>query len=48
MIDSPSYSGTGAASGDETHALFGQTMGYASPPRTGTSQVKRLACTLSG
>jgi FtsH-binding integral membrane protein len=28
MIDSPSYSGTGAASGDETHALFGQTMGY--------------------
>ena len=28
MIDSPSYSGTGAASGDDTHALFGQTMGY--------------------
>jgi FtsH-binding integral membrane protein len=28
MIDSPSYSGTGSASGDATHALFGQTMGY--------------------
>jgi len=28
MIDSPSYSGTGSASSDETHALFGQTMGY--------------------
>jgi FtsH-binding integral membrane protein len=28
MIDSPSYSGAGAASGDDTHALFGQTMGY--------------------
>jgi modulator of FtsH protease len=28
MIDSPSYSGTGAVSGDDTHALFGQTMGY--------------------
>jgi len=28
MIDSPSYSGTGSASGDDTHALFGQTMGY--------------------
>ena len=28
MIDSPSYSGTGSASGDETRALFGQTMGY--------------------
>ncbi len=27
MIDSPSYSGTGSAS-DDTHALFGQTMGY--------------------
>ena len=27
MIDSPSYSGTGAAS-DDTHTLFGQTMGY--------------------
>ena len=26
MIDSPSYSGT--ASDDDTHALFGQTMGY--------------------
>jgi uncharacterized protein len=29
MIDSPGYSGTGSASGDDTHALFGQTMGYA-------------------
>ncbi len=28
MIDSPGYSGTGSASGDDTHALFGQTMGY--------------------
>ena len=28
MIDSPSYSGTGSASGSDTHALFGQTMGY--------------------
>ncbi|HTQ90067.1 MAG TPA: Bax inhibitor-1 family protein [Streptosporangiaceae bacterium] len=28
MIDSPSLSGTGSASSDETHALFGQTMGY--------------------
>jgi FtsH-binding integral membrane protein len=28
MIDSPSYSGTGSASGDDTHTLFGQTMGY--------------------
>ncbi|HUK67998.1 MAG TPA: Bax inhibitor-1 family protein [Streptosporangiaceae bacterium] len=28
MIDSPSYSGTESASSDETHALFGQTMGY--------------------
>jgi FtsH-binding integral membrane protein len=28
MIDSPSYSGAGSASGDDTHALFGQTMGY--------------------
>ena len=28
MIDSPSYSGTGSVSGDDTHALFGQTMGY--------------------
>ena len=28
MIDSPSYSGTGAASSNDTHALFGQTMGY--------------------
>lgn len=28
MIDSPSYSGTGSASSDQTHALFGQTMGY--------------------
>jgi len=28
MINSPSYSGTGSASGDETHTLFGQTMGY--------------------
>jgi len=27
MIDSPSYSGTGSASGDDTHTLFGQTMG---------------------
>jgi FtsH-binding integral membrane protein len=28
MIDSPSYSGTGSASSDDTHSLFGQTMGY--------------------
>jgi FtsH-binding integral membrane protein len=28
MIDSPSYSGTGSASGDDTHTLFGQAMGY--------------------
>ena len=28
MIDSPSYSGAGSASSDDTHALFGQTMGY--------------------
>jgi len=28
MIDSPSYSGAGSASGDDTHTLFGQTMGY--------------------
>jgi FtsH-binding integral membrane protein len=28
MIDSLSYSGTGSASGDRTHTLFGQTMGY--------------------
>jgi FtsH-binding integral membrane protein len=28
MIDSPSYSGTGSASDDQAHALFGQTMGY--------------------
>ena len=28
MIDSPSYSGTGSASSDQTHTLFGQTMGY--------------------
>ncbi len=28
MTDSPSHSGTGSASGDQTHALFGQTMGY--------------------
>ena len=28
MIHSTAYSGTGAASGDDTHALFGQTMGY--------------------
>jgi FtsH-binding integral membrane protein len=28
MIDSPSYSGTGSASSDDTHVLFGQTMGY--------------------
>jgi len=28
MIDSPSYSDTGSASGGETHVLFGQTMGY--------------------
>ena len=28
MMNSPSYSGTGSASGDETHTLFGQTMGY--------------------
>lgn len=28
MIDSPSYSETGSASGDNTHTLFGQTMGY--------------------
>jgi hypothetical protein len=28
MMDSPSYSGTGSASDEQTHALFGQTMGY--------------------
>jgi len=28
MIGSPSYSGAGSASGDDTHTLFGQTMGY--------------------
>jgi modulator of FtsH protease len=28
MIDSPTYSGTGSASSDQTHTLFGQTMGY--------------------
>jgi FtsH-binding integral membrane protein len=28
MIDSSSYSGAGSASGDDTHTLFGQTMGY--------------------
>ena len=28
MIDSPSYSGAGSASSDNTHTLFGQTMGY--------------------
>ena len=28
MIDSPSYSGAGSASGDDTHTLFGPTMGY--------------------
>jgi len=28
MIHSPSYSGTGSASGGDTHVLFGQTMGY--------------------
>ena len=28
MIDSASYSGAGSASGDDTHTLFGQTMGY--------------------
>jgi uncharacterized protein len=28
MIDTPSYSGTGSVSGDETQALFGATMGY--------------------
>jgi hypothetical protein len=28
MIDSPAYSGTGSASSDQTHTLFGQTMGY--------------------
>ena len=28
MIDSPSYSGTGSVSGDETSTLFGPTMGY--------------------
>jgi modulator of FtsH protease len=28
VIDSPSYSGTGLASRDDTHTLFGQTMGY--------------------
>ena len=28
MIDSPSYSGTGSASGDDARTLFGQTMGY--------------------
>ena len=26
--ESPSYSGVRSASGDQTHALFGQTMGY--------------------
>ena len=28
MIDSPSYSEAGSASGDQARALFGQTMGY--------------------
>jgi FtsH-binding integral membrane protein len=28
MIDSPGYSETGSASGDDAHTLFGQTMGY--------------------
>ncbi len=28
MIDSPSYSGTGSTTGDDAHALFGQTMGF--------------------
>ena len=28
MLDSPTYSGTGSESGDQAHALFGQTMGY--------------------
>ena len=28
MIDSPTYSGTRSESGDQAHALFGQTMGY--------------------
>jgi FtsH-binding integral membrane protein len=28
MIDSPSYSGAGSATGGDTHTLFGQTMGY--------------------
>jgi hypothetical protein len=28
VIDSPTYSGAGSASGDDTHVLFGQTMGY--------------------
>jgi FtsH-binding integral membrane protein len=28
MIDNPSYTGTGSVSGDDTHVLFGQTMGY--------------------
>jgi len=28
MIESPTYSGTGSESGDQAHALFGQTMGY--------------------
>ena len=28
VIDSPSYSGTGSATGGRTHTLFGQTMGY--------------------
>ena len=28
MIDTPSYSGTGSVSGDETRTLFGPTMGY--------------------
>jgi len=28
MINSPTYSGTGSESGDQAHALFGQTMGY--------------------
>ena len=28
MIDSPTFSGAGSASGNDTHVLFGQTMGY--------------------
>jgi FtsH-binding integral membrane protein len=28
MLDSPTYSGTESESGDQAHALFGQTMGY--------------------